>query len=112
MPEVAMLYVKSEKIEQVEYTMPNWGHWCSAGYRASKADFALTEEDKKAIELLEKSSLPFKVVDLGLAGASARLKAKIAGVNKTPTLVFKGQKLKGLMEIEAFLEKELKVQQK
>ncbi|MEM3579957.1 MAG: glutathione S-transferase N-terminal domain-containing protein [Candidatus Bathyarchaeia archaeon] len=110
MSEEVILYVKSEKIERVEYTMPNWGHWCSAGYRVTKTDFALTEEDRKAIELLERSGLPFKVVDLSLAGAPARLKAKIARINTTPTLVFKGQKFKGLMEFGAILEKEIKVQ--
>jgi glutaredoxin len=112
MSEVAILYVKSEKIEHVEYTMPNWGHWCSAGYRVTKTEFALTKEDRGALEFLEKSGIPFKVVDLGLAGAPARLKAKIAGVNKTPTLVFKGQKLKGLDEIKTALIRELEVHQR
>jgi hypothetical protein len=109
MSKTAILYVKSEKIEHVEYTTPNWGHWCSAGYRVTETDFALNEEDRKAIELLEKSGLLFKVVDLGLASAFTRIRAKIKGVNKTPTLVFMARKLKGLKEIEAALEKELKI---
>ncbi len=64
MSEVAILYVKSEKVEHVEYTMPNWGHWCSAGYRVTKTEFTLTEGDRKVIKFLEKSRIPFKVVDL------------------------------------------------
>ena len=109
MSKTAILYVKSEKIEYVEYTMPHWGHWCSAGYRVTKTDYALSEEDRKAIELLEKYGLSFRVVDLGLASLLTRLRAKIEGVNKTPTLIFMERKLKGLKEIEAALEKELKI---
>ncbi|MGC8997877.1 MAG: hypothetical protein ACP5JW_00525 [Candidatus Bathyarchaeia archaeon] len=44
-----------------------------------------------------------------MADAPTRLKAKIAGVNKTPTLVFKGQKLWGLDAIKTAVEKKLEV---
>jgi len=100
----AVLYVKSEKVEQVEYTVPNWGHYCSAGYRASKTDFVLNEEEQKAVEVLEKTRLPYTLIDLGLANVMTRIKAKIEGVNSTPTLVFKGQKFKGLSQIMKIVE--------
>ncbi|MCW1296728.1 MAG: hypothetical protein OH319_03540 [Candidatus Parvarchaeota archaeon] len=101
----AILYVKSEKVDQVQYTMPNWGHWCSAGYRSSKTDFVLNEEDRKAIEALERAGISCKVVDLGQASMIAQIRAKIEGVNSTPTLLYKGQKIKGLEQILSALEK-------
>jgi len=51
--EPAVLFVKSEKIEQTEWTMPQREHACSAGYRAFKTDHVSSEEDRKAIELLK-----------------------------------------------------------
>jgi len=102
--EPAVLYVKSEKISQVEYTMPNFGHWCSAGYRATKTDFVLGEKDRKAIEILEKVGLRYTLVDLGLTSATTRIKAKIESVNTTPTLIYKGQKIKGLQQIVQMVE--------
>lgn len=104
MSETTILYVKSEKFEHAEYTMPHHDHWCSAGYRATKTDYVLSEEDRQAIELLEKTGLKFKIVDLGLADTLTRLKAKVGGVNKTATLTYKGRKLKGLRQIAQTLE--------
>ncbi|MEM3443106.1 MAG: hypothetical protein QXM86_04535, partial [Candidatus Bathyarchaeia archaeon] len=99
MEEQAILFVKSEKIEHVQWTMPHHDHWCSAGYRAFKTDFVLNEEDRKAVEALEKSGLNYKVIDLTLASATMRLKAKLEGINATPTLIYKGRKIKGLQQI-------------
>ena len=84
--------------------MPHHDHWCSAGYRAAKTDLILGEEDKKAVELLEKTGLRYILVDLGLASATTRIKAKIKGVNTTPTLIYKNLKLKGLQQITTMLE--------
>jgi hypothetical protein len=84
--------------------MPHNGHWCSAGYRATKTEFALKRENQKAVEALEKAWLLRTIVDPGLASATARMKAKIEGVNATPTLIYKGQKLKGLQQIMGLLE--------
>ncbi|MEM3823617.1 MAG: hypothetical protein QXH87_01655, partial [Candidatus Bathyarchaeia archaeon] len=99
-------------IEQVEWTMPHHDHWCSAGYRAAKTDFVLNEEDRRAVEALEKSGLNYKVIDLTLASATMRLKAKLEGINATPTLIYKGQKIKGLQQILETLTTTLKLQQK
>ena len=93
MAETAVLYVKSEKVAHIEYSMPHHDHYCDAGYRATSTDLILNEEDRKAIELLEKAGLRFTVVDLGLA--MARIRAKMEGVNATPTLIYKGQKMRG-----------------
>jgi protein-disulfide isomerase len=64
----------------------------------------LKEEDQKAVEALEKAGLLCTIIDLGLASSTARMKAKIEGVNATPTLIYKGQKLKGLQQIMGLLE--------
>jgi glutaredoxin len=105
MAELSILYVKSEKVAHVEYSMPHHDHYCDAGYRATSTDLTLGEEDQKAIELLEKAGVKYKLVDLGLARATTRIKAKIERANTTPTLIYKGQKLRGLQQIAARLEK-------
>lgn len=84
--------------------MPDSHHWCTAGYRATSTDFVMSEEDKRVIEELEKLGLKYTLVDLGQASAITRLKAKIEGNNSTPTLVYKGQKLKGSQQILLKLE--------
>ncbi|MEM3699343.1 MAG: hypothetical protein QXL57_00515 [Candidatus Bathyarchaeia archaeon] len=99
MEEQAILFVKSEKIEQVQWTKPLHDHGCSGGYRATKTHFILNEEDGKAVEALEKSGLNYKVIDLTFASSTMRLKAKLEGVNATPTLIYKGRKIKGLQQI-------------
>ncbi|MEM3536485.1 MAG: hypothetical protein QXF44_01780 [Candidatus Bathyarchaeia archaeon] len=111
MEETAILFVKSEKFEHAEWSMPHHDHWCSAGYRATKTDLVLSEEDRKAVEALERSGLNYKVVDLSLASATMRLKAKLEGVNATPTMIYKGRKVKGLKQILETLENLLSVRQ-
>jgi len=103
--EIPVLYVKSKKIEQVEHTLPYGNnHPCHAADRATKTYFVRSEEDEKAIELLNEAKLNFKLVDICLANPIARFKAKINGVNATPTLVYNGQKFKGLHQITEMLE--------
>jgi len=46
----------------------------------------------------------FKLVDLCIASSIAWFKAKMEGVNATPTLIYKGQKFKGLRQISEVLE--------
>lgn len=103
MPKPAVLFVKSEKIDRVEYTVPNFGHYCSAGYRASTTDSAFCEEDRKALEVLEKSGIDCKVVDLRSADVLTRVQAMMIGVRKTPVLVINGKRF-GLREMMAKLE--------
>jgi len=99
-----ILFVKSEKVEQLEYTVPNFGHYCSAGYRATGTNCALCEEDQKAIELLEKAGISYVLVDLGQASTAMRLKTRIRGIKTTPTLVYEGQKLEKLQRIMLTIE--------
>lgn len=105
MPESAVLFVKSRKVEQLEYTVPNFGHYCSAGYRAIDTNRVLSEDDRTVAEGLGKCGLEFAVVDLGSAGFAARLKAKMKGVGTTPTLFYRGQKLEGVKQIVGSLPK-------
>jgi glutaredoxin len=102
-PKPAVLFVKSEKIDRVEYTVPNFGHYCSAGYRAFTTDSSLCEEDKKAFEILEKLGIDYKVVDLGSADMLTRVKALMIGVRKTPILILNGKRF-GLREMMSKLE--------
>ena len=102
----AVLYVKSEKSEQVEFTMPHTtggGHWCSAGYRAARTHRTHSKEDEEGMQLLEEAGISYRLVDLADASVAAQLRARIMGVNKTPTLLYGGKKYKGLEEIKAAL---------
>jgi hypothetical protein len=112
MPESLILYVKSEKFEQVQWTMPHHDHYCSAGYRAQKADFVLSENDQKAIDVVKETGLEYTLVDLGLAGGATRLKAKTDGIKTTPTLIYRGQKLEGLLQVMEMLKTIVDIQQK
>jgi len=99
-----VLYVKSEKIYQTQYTMPHksgGGHWCSAGYRATQTNRIYSEEDKQAMQLLENANMNYRLVDLSDTTAISQLKARIRRVNKTPTLIHMGRMHKGLEEIKA-----------
>lgn len=104
MAEAPTLYVKSAKIDQAEWTMPHHDHYCSAGYRTSKTDMILNEEEQKAIELLEKTGLKYVLIDLSLESSVNRMAARVRGINTTPTLVYEGRKLEGLQQISGTLK--------
>ncbi|MDH7563537.1 MAG: hypothetical protein QHH24_01455 [Candidatus Bathyarchaeota archaeon] len=59
----------------------------------------MSEEDRKAVETLEKVELRFTLVDLGSAGVVERIRARLDGIKLTPTLVYNGQKYEGLRQI-------------
>ena len=95
------LYVKSQKIDQVEYTVPNWGHWCSAGYRSKGVTRYFFPEDMEAIEFLNGKNVSFNLIDISDRSFMTRLQAKITGINKTPTLILDNRiRLKGIEEIK------------
>jgi len=100
-----ILYLKSEKFDLVEYTVPNWGHWCSAGYRSKGTEFFYKKDDAEAKTLIESSKLKTlcEIVDLSNCNFLFRMRAKLIGVNETPTLVVDDKKYKGLEEIRKFL---------
>jgi len=108
MGRVLKLYVKSMRVDLVEYTMPNWGHWCSAGYRSQERMRSFSPEDNEAIEYLQQKGVSFGLVDLSDCSPTTRLLAMITGMNKTPTLVLDdGSKLKGIGQIKENFEKAL-----
>lgn len=62
--------------------------------------------------MLENVGLRYTLIDLGSAGVAARIKAKIDGVNSTPTLIYKEHKLKGVQQITKMLQTIIDTQQK
>jgi len=98
------LYVKSQKIDQLEFTMPHQsggGHWCSAAYRSKGIMRQLTQEDNEAIEYLNAKGISYRLIDLSDHPMKNRIFAKATGTNQTPILVLdNGTKLRGLSEIK------------
>ncbi|MEM4703836.1 MAG: hypothetical protein QXJ02_02050, partial [Candidatus Bathyarchaeia archaeon] len=98
-----ILYIKSEKISIVEYVEGIPGHPCTGAYRATQTVHSYKPQDREANDLLEESGVAYKLVDLCNCSFLMQLKAKLDGVNETPTLVFKGKKIKGLEQIKQAL---------
>lgn len=99
------LFVKSQKVERVMYTMPNFGHYCSAGYRSQGVLSNYSLEDEEALTNLRSKRVSFSLVDLSLCPFENRLKAKMSGINRTPTLVLDdGTKIEGIAKINKCLE--------
>lgn len=99
-----LLYVKSEKIPIVQYTEGLSGHPCTAAFRATQVTYNYKPEDQKAMDLLEKAGIAYEVVDLSDCSFIMQLKAKIFGINETPTLILNGVKIKGLENIKRALQ--------
>jgi hypothetical protein len=99
------LYVKSSKTSTVEYSRPIADHSCTDVFLASKVMYSYTPEDQQCMELLKDAGIPHELIDLSSCSFQARLKAKITGLDETPTLVFKGEKIKGLQAIRQVLQK-------
>ena len=63
------------------------------------------DEDREAIEFLTEKGIKFNLVDLSRCPFTVKLRAKITGVNKTPTLVLDdGTKLKGIQQIKEYFQ--------
>lgn len=99
-----LLYVKSEKIPTIQYTEGIQGHPCTAAYRATQVIYNYKPEDQKAMDLLKESGTPYRLVDLSDCSFLMQLKAKIFGINETPTLILNGVKIKGLENIKKALQ--------
>lgn len=100
------LYVKSEEIPIVQFSEGIPGHPCTAAYRVKEIVKNLKPEDKEAIELLNGAKVDYKLVDLSECPFTVQLKAKILGINETPTLVFgTGEKIKGVQNIKQVIIK-------
>jgi len=100
-----ILYVKSEKLPIIQYSEGISGHPCTGGYRAREIVYNLKPEDKEAVDLLEEAKINYKLVDLSDCPFTMRLKAKIIGINETPTLVVNGEKIRGVQNIRLTLLK-------
>lgn len=98
------LYVKSVKMDQVEYTMPHQsggGHWCSAGYRSQGVMKYFAPEDNEAIEYLKQKGISFDLIDLSDCSFKTRLQAKMSGINLTPTLILNdGTRINGIEQVK------------
>ena len=103
----AILYVKSEKIQMAQYSEGVPGHPCTGAYRATQTMHNYKPEDQKAIDLLKEAGVPHQLVDLSECSAAARLKAKITGINETPTLLMNGKKIKGVENISQALQEKV-----
>jgi len=99
-----VLYVKSEKIPIVQHTQAVPGHPCTGAFRAAQTIYNLKPEDQQAFDLLQEAGVSYKLVDLSNCSFSTQLKAKITGVNETPTLILNGQKIKGTENIKQALK--------
>jgi glutaredoxin len=100
-----ILYVKSEKILTVQYREGLAGHPCTAAYRATSTVPCFKQQDQEAIDLLEKAGIAYERVDLSNRDFTTQLKARITGLNETPTLIFHNKKIKGLENIRRVLQK-------
>lgn len=81
------------------------GHPCTGGYITREIFYDLKQEDKEAINLLDEAKINYTLVDLADCPFTMQLKAKIKGINETPTLIFNGKKIKGAKNIQQILPK-------
>jgi hypothetical protein len=105
-----LLYVKSEKIPTVHYSSDASSSSC-VRYAPSSANTATgtlhsyEKQDQEAIDLLQKAGIAYELVDLALLHVTTRLKARVTGLNETPTLILHSRKVKGLENIKRVLQK-------
>jgi len=93
------LYVKSEKIPIVQFGEGISGHPCTGAYRVKEIIENFKPEDREAMELLDQAKVSYKLVNLSDCSFITQLKAKILGINETPTLIFESEKIKGIQNI-------------
>lgn len=102
------LYVNSQKVNLVEYTMPHQsggGHWCSAGYRSKGTLRNYPAEDEEAIKQLESKGFSFDLIDLSDCPFSIELKARIKGISRTPALILDNKtKFEGIDRIREYIK--------
>jgi glutaredoxin len=99
------LYVKSQKADLVSYTMPNRDHYCSAGYRSQGVLASYGPEDEEALAILRSKSANFSLVDLSSCSLENKLRARMRGIRRTPTIVLNdGSKIEGISRIRDYME--------
>jgi len=98
------LYVKSISTGGIERSPGFLFHSCDL--KTAKNITFYQEEDEEAIEFLKRKNIPFDLIDLSHRSFLDRMKAKIEGVNSTPTLVLdNGTKLNGINKIKVYFAK-------
>jgi hypothetical protein len=98
------LYVKSQKTDLVAYTMPHRDHYCSAGYRSQGVLSSYGPEDEEALANLRSKGTNFSLVDLSLCSLENKLRARMSGIKRTPTLVLNdGTKIEGIGKIKEYI---------
>lgn len=101
------LYVSSVSTGAIQRSPGFFFHSCDLR-QTENLTFYL-EEDREAIEFLTQRGIKFNLIDLSNCPLSFRLKAKIARINKTPTLVLDdGTKLKGVQRIKEYFQNRTK----
>jgi len=99
------LYVNSISTGGIERSTGFLFHACDL--RAVKNITFYSEEDEEAIELLKSKNVSFDLIDLSNCSLVFKIKAKLKGINSTPTLILEGgAKLKGIKQIKAYFEKQ------
>ena len=95
------LFVKSEIIiPTFQFQQGIRRHPCTDAYVAKEIVKKFKPEDEEAINLLNEAGIDYKLVDLSDCPFTVRIKAKILGINKTPTLVLgNGEKIEGVRNI-------------
>lgn len=92
------LFVKSISTGSIERSPRFFFHTCDLR-RRKYLDF-YPREDQEAIEFLKDRDVSFNLTDLSKHSFLTRLKAKMSGINQTPTLILdNGTKLKGITQI-------------
>jgi hypothetical protein len=102
------LYVKSQRVDVLQYTMPNvreGGHYCSAGYRSQNALIGYSTEDEEALAELKSRNMSFSLIDLSACTFGTRLRARMTGIKRTPAIILDdGTKIEGINQIREYLK--------
>lgn len=96
--------MKSEKISIVELSRSVPDHSCTDAYRSTRTICNYKSEDQKAIDILKEAGIAYKLIDLSDCPFTVRLKAKIGGINETPTLILKNIKIEGIENVSQVLQ--------
>jgi hypothetical protein len=95
------VYIKREEVVvgQTVIGRPIMGHWCTAK-NTLKTEKVMPEDDRIALEIVKEvaKERDVRVDVIDTSSFRGMLKAKSAGVNKTPTIVIGKNKIEGVPE--------------
>lgn len=101
------LYVKSDRVPIVRHSESISGHPCTGAYRTDQIIYSFNQQDRESMDILEEAGITYRLVDLSDCSFMDQLKAKLKGINETPTLVLDDEKIKGPKNIRQ-VTKEIK----